>query len=506
VLYSFAGGNDAATPYSLLQDSDGNFRGVSNSGGNGACTASFPAPGCGALFEINAAGVESVTASFGAMFTGYLPIGRLLLGADGDLYGAVSAGGNGDCTPLPGCGAIFRMGTDGSGYSLPRVFADFASSATPQGGLIQGADGALYGTTQFGEGSGVANCPQGQGCGTVFRLAADGSVSYLHSFAGTNAAEGTNDGAYPSGSLLDGGDGNFYGTTRAGGSSGCNGTGCGTVFKVRADGSGYTLLYSFSGGADGSQPLDVRLIRGGDGKLYGTTAAGGGSGCGGGGCGTVYKLDTNGGGFTVLQAFSGGSGDGSAPRGLTLGSDGALYGTTFSGGASGDGIVFRLAQDGSTYTILHHFAGGATDGAEPNGVLLEARDGMLYGTTKAGGGTACSVGCGSIFALSKDGAHFQTIYGFSGLDDGAVPAFGLIQDANGTLYGVTRFGGALGAGTAFKLALSETSGGSSSGSSSGSGGSTGNPGAGGGGGAGAGLLLAWAGASAVRRVRRRTRS
>src|SRR5262249_10353216 len=171
-------------------------------------------------------------------------------------------------------------------------------------------------------------------------------------------------GSNPQGNLIQGGDGALYGTTYAGG-----GSGHGTVFRVNPDGTGYAAIHSFSY-SDGSQPY-AGLIQGNDGALYGTTAQGGSIGNG-----TVFRINPDGSGYAVLHSFAFGA-DGANPyAGLIQGSDGALYGTTMGGGASGNGTVFKVNLDGSGYAVLRSFTGG--DGAHPYAGLIQGNDGALY--------------------------------------------------------------------------------------------------------------------------------
>jgi uncharacterized repeat protein (TIGR03803 family) len=179
---------------------------------------------------------------------------------------------------------------------------------------------------------------------------------------------GGSDGATPRAGLFADSSGNLYGTTISGGGTGCGGQGCGTVFRIGTDGS-ETVLYSFAGGSDGEFPED-RLIGDEAGNLYGTTSQGGGNGCGGGTCGTVFKL-TPGGTETVLHSFAGGS-DGYFPiAGLVADASGNLYGTTAGGGADNKGTVFKIASGSGIESVLYAFAGGS-DGATPiAGVIVD---------------------------------------------------------------------------------------------------------------------------------------
>src|SRR5262249_27783205 len=157
----------------------------------------------------------------------------------------------------------------------------------------------------------------------------------------------------------------------------------GTVFKLKKDGTSFSILRHFSPiGADGASP-DTALLQGRDGMLYGTTFFGGN-----GDAGTVFKINTNGTGYSVLLRFSGLASDGQNPdAALSQGSDSALYGTTYSGGTNGAGTIFKLGTNGSpaSYAVLHTFTSTGGDGQKPLSALLEARDGLMYGTTYSGG-------------------------------------------------------------------------------------------------------------------------
>jgi uncharacterized repeat protein (TIGR03803 family) len=170
------------------------------------------------------------------------------------------------------------------------------------------------------------------------------------------------------------------------------------VFKLDTTGT-ETVLYSFTGGNDGQDP-EAGLIMDATGNLYGTTAYGGGTGCGGFGCGVVFKLDTTG-AETVLYSFSGGNDGQDSEAGLIMDATGNLYGTTNSGGAFNFGVVFKLDTTG-TETVLYSFTGGA-DGATPEGSLISDSSGALYGTTQNGGDSNCKsqygFGCGVVFKL-----------------------------------------------------------------------------------------------------------
>jgi uncharacterized repeat protein (TIGR03803 family) len=326
-------------------------------------------------------------------------------------------------------------------FTVLYVFTGGADGGYPQAGLIRDAAGNLYSTTSQG---GDLNTCYSEGCGTVFKLAANGKETVLYSFTGHPA-----DGSYPIAGLVRDAAGNLYGTTFRGGASNY-----GTVFKVAADGN-ETVLYSFTGyPADGSYP-SAGLVRDAKGDLYGTTAYGGSGNCDL-GCGTVFKLDTAG-EETVLYSFTGTGGDGVNPyAGLVRDPRGQLYGTTDLGGASGAGTVFKVANSGKE-TVLYSFTGGADGGGPVYGYLVRDAAGNLYGTTAAGGSYACKgeYGCGVVYKLNTAGKE-TVLHTFTGTDgDGYFPVAGLLRDAKGNLYGTTAYGGSgncyTGCGTVFKL-------------------------------------------------------
>jgi uncharacterized repeat protein (TIGR03803 family) len=292
---------------------------------------------------------------------------------------------------------------------------------SPEAALVQGSDGNFYGTTLLG-GAHLK--------GTVFKIDATGSLTTLHSFSGSPG-----DGAVPFAGLVQGSDGNFYGTTASGGAFFQ-----GTVFRMTPSGA-ITVLHSFNSFfSEGAVPF-AELVQGSDGNFYGTTASGGEHFQG-----TVFRI-TPAGGITVLHSFSGYPSEGGVPfAGLVQGSDGNLYGTTALGGAHFKGTVFKIDATGSL-TTLHSFSGSPNDGANPVAGLVQGSDGNFYGTTAFGGAQVK----GTVFNIDATGS-LTTLHSFSGSPgEGAVPFAGLVQGSDGNFYGTTALGGAHGEGTVFKL-------------------------------------------------------
>ena len=365
--------------------------------------------------------VESVLHSLaGAPGDGAAPEygGNLLQASDGNFYG-VTYGGGANST-----GAVIRI-TPGGNESLLYSFGAKANDgANPYGSLIQATDGALYGTTT---GGGVNSD------GTVFKITLGGSETVLYSF-GANVT----DGVHPHGSLIQASDGNFYGTTPGGGGA----FRTGTVFRLTPAGA-ETVLYSFgSVAADGTAP-NGRLVEATDGNLYGMTLNGGALSDG-----TVFRITLPAGTESVLHSFGSTSGDATSPYGsLILASDGNLYGMTAYGGANTLGAAIKITLPAGTESVLYSFGSALNDGAHPQGSLLQASDGNLYGMTLDGGvGTL-----GAIIRLTLAGNE-SVVYSFnSPPGDGYRPYGDLIQALDANLYGMTDTGGADGFGALIKL-------------------------------------------------------
>jgi uncharacterized repeat protein (TIGR03803 family) len=310
---------------------------------------------------------------------------------------------------------------------------DLANGAFPYyGSLITDSSGNLYGTTVQGGSTGL---------GTVFKVTPSGELTTLYSFCLQNNCT---DGLEPYGALVLGPDGNFYGTTAAGGTNFQ-----GTAFQLTPEGV-LTTIYNFCSQAlcaDGGDPF-AGLTVSSDGTLYGTTN-GGGTNAGG----TIFSLTTSG-TLTVLHNFCSATNcaDGNTVYdALAKGSNGTFYGVTLNGGTKGWGTVFSITPAGK-FTTLHTFS--YTDGATPWGGLIQAKNGNLYGTT-AGGGKTDS---GTVFQIAK-GNKFTTIYNFcvkTYCADGVGPVGNLIQGSNGNFFGTTEAGGIEGWGTAFEVTSTGT--------------------------------------------------
>ncbi|HEY5048888.1 MAG TPA: choice-of-anchor tandem repeat GloVer-containing protein [Rhizomicrobium sp.] len=379
VLYTFQGvGKDGAEPTGhLVLDNAGNLYGTTVNGGRRRCTRNI-IYGCGTAYKLAPDGRETVLRAFDQT-DGRFPEWGLVQSKAGSFYGTTAYGGAGDW------GTVFMMAPDGTETVLHSFSGKDGGYPI---GLAQDSAGNLYGVGSGGN----PNCSGGAGCGLVFKVAPDGTDTTLYEF------QGGSDGAFPSSPLIKDKAGNFYGTTAyGGGGTACGGQpplGCGTVFKLTPDGA-ETILYAFSGGSDGGLPA-ARVAMDSAGNLYGTTYGGGAFQYG-----VIFKL-TPAGVETVLYSFAGGS-DGWSPGAVGfLNGSGNLYGTTNWGGGTGCGgfgcgTVFSLAPDG-TETILHSFTGG-TDGGVPDGALTADKAGNLYGTAEIGG-AGCTQGCGTVFKLT----------------------------------------------------------------------------------------------------------
>jgi len=492
VLYNFTGSNDGAAPYAgLIQGTDGNFYGTTYSDGIN---------NQGTVFKLTPSGALTTLASFNVT-NGATPSAGLIQGSDGNFYGTTYYGGSNND------GTVFQMTPAGVLTSL--VSFNNTNGAHPYAGLVQGSDGNFYGMTYSG---GSAND------GTVFMITPAGVLTTLVSFGGAN-------GSNPEAALVQGNDGNFYGTTYYGGSSYVSGSnlGYGTVFMITPSGV-LTTLVSFNN-TNGANPL-AGLVQGSDGNFYGTTQFGGDCDCN---AGTVFQV-TPAGVLTSLVSFDSATGE-EPLSGLIQGSDGNFYGTAYFGGASGinkgvafqvivqpaaaptfspgagtyigaqsvtissltSGATIRYTTDGSTPTeangiiysgpvslvsttllkaiayepgltnspvtngiytigspaallnIIDNFFGLGIGGKNPQSSLVQGNDGNFYGTTNDGG----TRGAGTIFSTTPAGV-LTTLVSFNNTN-GQAPYAGLTLGIDGNFYGTTYSGGSANDGTVFKM-------------------------------------------------------
>ena len=448
---------------SVIEGSDCFLYGVSYEGGNFDYGVIFRVAPDGSHFEIIHDFDE---------ISGSLPYyqSSLLEASDGWLYGVASEGGDFNR------GVVFKIQKDGTGYSVLHHFkgSDITNGSTPLGGVIECDDGLLYGGTELGG----ANDR-----GILYKIAKDGTgFTIIHDFNGT-------DGSIIYTNVFQASNGMLYGGTWEGGPDEE-----GVLFRINKDGTGFEKLRDFFFGTptSGEDPWGNR-VECPDGYIYGTTYEGGTHDDG-----LIYKMKLDGSGFTILHHFENAiSGDG--PNGLALGEDGFLYGTTNTGGTNDDGLVYKIAKDGTGFEIIHHMLKDR-DGENSEASFIIGSDGFIYMTTVSGGLGAD----GTLFKISQDGATFATIVHFGeepkasgglmmgsdgyvyGLEagerdpvpeegfifkmlpdgsdcsriysfgnvanDGEDPAGVLIEGSDGFLYGVTKNGGTNGFGTIFKIA------------------------------------------------------
>jgi uncharacterized repeat protein (TIGR03803 family) len=394
------GGNPSAA---LVQATDGNFYGTTQTGG---------VNGVGTVFGITPSGTLTTLHSFCTQSDcadGNYPYAALVQATDGNLYGT---------TALE---TVFKITLTGTLTTLYRFCSQTgcADGTYPTAAVTQATNGNFYGTASLG---GARDCPNG--CGTIFEFTPNGTLMTLGRFD-------FSDGDNPYAGLVQASNGDFYGTTTAGGVRND-----GTVFKVTADGT-LTTLHSFDG-TDGANPAGV-LVQASDGNLYGTTQTLGGNGNGG----TIFRI-TPSGKLTTIYNFCAQTGcaDGSDPiAGLIQATDGNFYGTTDYGGTSGAcvlgcGTVYKITPSG-TLTTLHSF--DSTDGAHPYAALVQYTSGKFYGTTYgAGASLACTGGCGTVFSLSVGLGPFVETQTTSGKVGAAIKILGTnLTDATSVTFNGT---------------------------------------------------------------------
>ena len=427
--------SDGATPEASLILSGNSLYGTTYNGGNS---------GKGTVFKVNTDGSGFATLhSFAGGGEGAQPEAGLIMSGNA-LYGTTTRGG------ISNNGTVFRINVDGSSFTNLHNFTSTSGFGTNNDGVNPRAGLSLMGSALFGTASGGGRW----GNGTVFRINTDGSgFTDLHDFtslaggSGGTPFRGTNgDGAYPEATLVLSGN-ILFGTADYGGDSGS-----GTIFKINTDGSGFAIIHGFTWlssyykgtNSDGGNPRTGLILSGN--TLYGTTYQGGSSGNG-----TVFSLNSNSSDFTVLHTFTmietnGGNGDGANPQaGLVLSSN-VLYGTTYRGGSSGKGALFQIQSDDLGFATLHSFSATesdliTSDGAYPSELILSGN--TLYGTTYGGG----RWNRGTVFSVTTNGSSYTNLHSF---DDGGNPRSLLIL-TNNTLYGTTASGGNSGYGAVFKI-------------------------------------------------------
>ncbi|MDE2126674.1 MAG: VCBS repeat-containing protein [Armatimonadetes bacterium] len=458
LLYSFGTvANDGFEPSGLVLGTNGKLYGVCGFGGTN---------GVGTLFSVTTAGVELPAVQFNEASSGFgapnSDVG-LCVATGGLMYGVAINGGTGNL------GGVFNSDVNGAVTVVAQFAYNSTDGSAPSGALSLLSDGTLIGLTT---GGGLQNS------GVLYDTSEQGALTYPYSFASAGGAlynpvgrialnsSGTKfgmgelglsgaggiwaltpaggfttpgvfnftKGAAPTGLITDG-TGNLFGTTSEGGASGD-----GTIFEIPVAG-GITILHSFTGATtDGGLP-EGNLLLASDGRLYGTTEFGGTNNLG-----TVYRINTSGGSFTLVHSFAGT--DGEYPvTGLFAAADHYLYGATSAGGSGGNGTVFRVTTT-LFFGDFHDFASSGLEGMNPDMGLSQAPDGYLYGTTPAGG----SAGGGTIYRLDSAGG-LTVSHNFSSAVDGSAPAGPLTLAANGDFYGTTRTGGpnSTSAGTLFRL-------------------------------------------------------
>jgi uncharacterized repeat protein (TIGR03803 family) len=374
LMYTFAGTPDGASPFSGLTEMNGMLYGTTLNGSKNYCTASCGGNdcylGCGTVFQVTDAGKENVIYNFEGNFNnagdGTWPFDSLTE-LNGTFYGTTSGGGG------PGdLGTVFSVTPSGQ-EKIIHAFQGGTDGQGPEARLTV-ENGNLYGTTLFGGGSGCG----GAGCGTVFEVTPAGQEHVIYSFQGM--PDGAN--AYAGVTFM---GGKIYGSTLFGG-TGCGSRGCGVLYSLTSKGK-ETVLYRFTGAADGGNPNGIIAYKG---ALYGTTESGGSKFSG-----TFFTASKTG-TEKVLYNFLD-IPDGNLPGTDLTERNGVFYSTTVGGGTTGNGTVFSVTPQGNE-AVLYSFLGG-TDGADPQSPILAVKK-TLYGTTHQGGGTGCGgSGCGTIFKV-----------------------------------------------------------------------------------------------------------
>jgi uncharacterized repeat protein (TIGR03803 family) len=384
---------------------------------------------------------------------GEFPNSGLIIGPDGGFYGTTGMSGGSQCFPL--CGAVFEIKQTSTGWQY-HIVHNFRGpnhdGESPIGPLLFDNVGNLYGTTSAVNSTGCFT--RHTDCGTVFKLSPTSKGGWeetiLYRFTGRA------DGAWPAGNLVLDSAGNLYGYTLGGGNGKRCSQVCGVVYELSPGASGWTetVLHTFTGGSDGYTPRGLTPDT--SGNLLGVAESGGtaNSNCEA-GCGTVFKLTPGAGGWSlsVIYSFSGGSDGGYPISPLVFDTQGNLFGTTLLGGSvqcpNECGTVFELSPNGSGWNFSDVYSFSGPDGADPQGILFDSA-GNLFGAA-SGGKTTC--GCGVLFELVPGSGNWTetVLYTFNGKSDGQFPN-PVIQDGAGHLFGTTANGGSDNFGTIFKFA------------------------------------------------------
>jgi uncharacterized repeat protein (TIGR03803 family) len=343
-------------------------------------------------------------------------------------------------------GTVFKLTPHANGKWTESVLHNFQGGADgkyPYGGVTMDAKGNLYGTTVSG---GTGGTCSGDGCGIIYKLTRSGNSwteSLLYSFTGGA------DGAGPGGGVVFDKQGNLYGTTPDAGD--VNGCSCGVVYELSPTRSGWKqkVIHTFTGGNDGSTGSLGSLLIDKAGNIYGVAELGGAHAAG-----TAFKLSLVSGKWKMimLDEFRGTPHAGFPYGGLISDASGNLYGTTYYGGANGLGSVFKLTLSSTgkwSESVLYSFKAG-TDGNSPTSTLVFDAHGNLYGTTSSGGDAN---GDGTVFRLTPtSGGKWKesVVHRFKNNPDGSQPYYGMTLDKAGNLYGTTAIGG-VGSGVIFEL-------------------------------------------------------
>jgi uncharacterized repeat protein (TIGR03803 family) len=416
-LIDFGGPNRGAQPQAgLVLGQNGKFRGTTLRGGKG---------NSGTVFEVSASGELRTLLEFPGVNPDTYSQGGIIRAKDDNFYGVSAASG------LFGKGSVFQITSLGAATTLSE-FSDNGgpnSPKNPRAPLLQAQNGDFYGVTVNG---GTQNL------GTIFKITSDGVLTFLAEFTGIDSF---NKGAFPRAALIQTSPDDFYGVTSQGGAADA-----GTIFHMTATGTLTTLVeFTGEGGTNKGTAPDSSLVLGSDLNLHGTTARGGARGFG-----TVFTMTPEGVLTTQVEFADDPAGiKGAYPEAsLIQASDGNYYGTTATGGTTGDGTIFRVSTAGEITTLVE-FTGrrGKNKGTRPTGALFQASDGNLYGTTGFGGAS----NYGTAFRMTL-GGQLTTVAELT-YKDGAYPETGFVLGSDGNLYTTTALGGNFGAGAVIRLRL-----------------------------------------------------